>query len=62
MNHDTSRREVGRLIADRDCSKVSTTMMTIANDYANYRYEMNAGMAVSLLKLLKSQPRYEVQL
>lgn len=55
------RREVGRLMASRDCSDVSATMLSIANDYANYRYEMNYGMAVSLLKLLRSQPHYGMQ-
>lgn len=45
-------------MASRDCSGVSATMLSIANDYANYRYEMNYGMAVSLLKLLRSQPLY----
>jgi len=61
MDHDAMRREVGRLMASRDCSDVSATMLSIANDYANYRYEMNYGMAVSLLKLLRSQPHYGMQ-
>lgn len=45
-------------MASRDCSNVTATMLSIANDYANYRYEMNYGMAMSLLKLLRSQPYY----
>lgn len=58
MDSDAMRREVGRLMASRDCSRVSASMLSIANDYANYRYEMNYGMAISLLKLLRSQPYY----
>ena len=44
------------MLASRDCSNVTASMRSIANDYANYRYEMNYGMAMSLLKLLRSQP------
>ena len=47
-------------MAERDCSNVTSAMLSIARDYANYNYEMNAGMAMSLLKLLRSQPIYEV--
>lgn len=47
-------------MAERDCSNVTASMLSIARDYANYNYEMNAGMAMSLLKLLRSQPIYEV--
>lgn len=45
-------------MAERDLSNVTRSMISIANDYANYRYEMNYGMAMSLLKLLRSQPYY----
>lgn len=62
MDHDAARREVGRLMASRDCSAIDPSMLTIANDYANYAYAMNAGMAVSLLKLLRSQPPYRVEM
>lgn len=58
MDSDAARREVGRLLASRDCSNVTASMRSIANDYANYRYEMNYGMVMSLLKLLRSQPYY----
>lgn len=47
-------------MAERDCSNVTASMLSIARDYANYDYEMNAGMAMSLLKLLRSQPLYGV--
>ena len=60
MNHDQARREVGRLMAERDCSNVTASMLSIARDYANYDYEMNAGMAMNLLKILRSQPLYGV--
>jgi len=59
MNHDTARREVGRLMAERDCSRVTASMLSIARDYSNYNYEMTSGMAMSLLKLLRSQPFYK---
>lgn len=59
MEADARRREIGRLIAERDCSNVTRTMISIANDYANYRYEMSYGMSMSLLKLLRSQPFYK---
>lgn len=59
MNHDEIRRELGRLMAERDCSNVTPTMLSIANDYANYNYEMSSGMAMGLLKLLRSQPFYK---
>jgi len=59
MTQDEMRREVGRLMASRDCSRVSAAMLSIARDYSNYRYEMNWGMANSLLKLLRSQPYYQ---
>lgn len=46
-------------MAERDCSNVTPTMLSIANDYANYNYEMSSGMAMGLLKLLRSQPFYK---
>lgn len=46
-------------MASRDCSRVSASMLSIARDYSNYRYEMNWGMANGLLKLLRSQPYYQ---
>jgi hypothetical protein len=60
MNQDQARREVGRLMAERDCSNVTASMLSIARDYSNYNYEMNYGMAMSLLKLLRAQPMYRV--
>jgi hypothetical protein len=56
MNSDEARREVGRLLTERDCSGMTGSMRSIANDYANYRYEMNLGMASALLKVLRRQP------
>lgn len=47
-------------MAERDCSNVTASMLSIARDYSNYNYEMNYGMAMSLLKLLRAQPMYRV--
>ena len=46
-------------MAERDCSRVTASMLSIARDYSNYNYEMTSGMAMSLLKLLRSQPFYK---
>jgi len=52
------RRQIGRLMASKDTSKMSSGLLSIANDYINYRYEMNRGMAESLLRRLKNLPDY----
>lgn len=56
---DALRREIGRLLAAKDTNNISAALLSIANDYINYRYEMDQGMAESLRNRLRKLPDYD---
>ena len=56
---DALRREIGRLLASKDTFSISAALLSIANDYINYRYEMDRGMAESLRNRLRKLPNYD---
>lgn len=59
MNEDEIRREVGRLLVSRNTHKLSAAMLSIANDFINYRYSMSHSMSIALLNKLRKLPIYE---
>ena len=59
MNEDEIRREIGRLLASRNTHKLSAAMLSIANDFINYRYSMSYSMSIALLNKLRKLPIYE---
>lgn len=58
-SQDAKRREIGRLLAQKDGSLLSSSMISIANDYANYRYNMSDEMAEALLRRFRNLPDYD---
>lgn len=47
-----------RLLAERDTSRVSGSLLSMANDYINSNYAMTYGMVKDLLRILREQPIY----
>jgi len=53
---DYCRKEMRRLVLSRDTIRLSSALMSIIDDYLNYRYEMSRAMAMSILRKLREQP------
>lgn len=53
---DYCRREMRRLVLSRDTTRLSSALMSIIDDYLNYRYEMTRAMAMSVIRKLREQP------
>jgi len=53
---DVKRKEIQKLLSRKDTTKISGALRSIAQDYADYRYEMNLDMADALIEKLNSLP------
>lgn len=61
MDIEQARKDLRRLLLERDTSRLSGSFLSIANDYLNYNYEMSSTMLFSMLSKLREQPSRQMQ-